>query len=101
MATDPIRLLQEDFLGEVGAVLETPWGMSANADLAFPDTRGVRTEGFEENFRRSAATFRAAVADPVVHKAMTEVAHLLQPPSLLQQPHIVRRIEEANANAMA
>jgi 2-polyprenyl-6-methoxyphenol hydroxylase-like FAD-dependent oxidoreductase len=99
MATDPIRGLQEDFLGEVGNLLETPWGMSASADLAFPDTRGVRPEDFEENMRRSAATFRAAVVDPVVHKAMVEVAQLLQPRTLLQEPHIARRIEEVNAMA--
>jgi flavin-dependent dehydrogenase len=99
MATDPIRRLQEDFLGEVGPLLETPWGMSANADLAFPDTRGVRPEDFEENMRRGAATFRAAVVDPVVHKAMVEVAQLLQPRTLLREPHIARRIEEVNAMA--
>ena len=101
VATDPIPVLQADFLGEVGTLLETPWGMSATADLAFPDTRGVRPEGFEENFRRAAATFRAAVADPMVHRAMVEVAQLLAPRTLLREPDIARRIEEANANAMA
>lgn len=68
-------------------------------EAAFPETRGVRREGFEENFRRQAAIFRAAVADPVVHKAMVEVAQLLQPRTLLQEPHIARRIEELNAMA--
>jgi 2-polyprenyl-6-methoxyphenol hydroxylase-like FAD-dependent oxidoreductase len=99
VTTDPIAVLQDDFLGEVSTLLETPWGMAANADLAFPETRGVRREGFEENFRRQAATFRAAVADPVVHKAMVEVAQLLQPRTLLQEPHIARRIEELNVMA--
>jgi hypothetical protein len=98
-APDPIALLQEDFFGEVGAVLETPWGMAATADLAFPDTSGIRPEGFAENLRRSAATFRAAVADPVVHKAMVEVAQLLQPRTLLQRPDIAQRIEEVSAAA--
>jgi len=98
-APDPIALLQEDFLGEVGSVIETPWGMAATADLAFPDTRGVRPEGFEENMRRTAARFHAAVADPVVHKAITEVAQLLQPRTLLEQPDIARRIEEVSAAA--
>ena len=43
-----------------------------------------------------AALFRAAVTDPVVHRAMLEVAQLLQPQSLLQEPNIMRRIEAAS-----
>ena len=99
VAPDPVAALQADFLNEVGPLLETPWNGSTNADLAFPETRAVRPEGFEENIKHEAALFRAAVADPVVHKAMIEVAQLLQPRSLLQEPHIVQRIEEVNAPA--
>jgi hypothetical protein len=99
VAPDPIPALQADFLKEVGPLLETPWSGSTNADLAFPETRAIRPEGFEENMKREAALFRSAVADPVVHKAMVEVAQLLQPRSLLQEPHIARRIEEINAMA--
>jgi 2-polyprenyl-6-methoxyphenol hydroxylase-like FAD-dependent oxidoreductase len=98
-AADPISALQTYFLDEVGPLLETPWGLSTTADLAFPETRAVRPEGFEEHIKREAALFRAAVADPVVHKAMMEVAQLLKPRTLLQEPHIAQRIEEVNAVA--
>jgi 2-polyprenyl-6-methoxyphenol hydroxylase-like FAD-dependent oxidoreductase len=98
-AIDPIRALQADFLKKVGAFLETPWGTSTAADLVFPETRCVRPENLEENIRREAALFRAAVVDPVVHKAAIEVAQLLKPRSLLQEPHIAQQIEEVNAMA--
>jgi hypothetical protein len=41
--------------------------------------------------------FRAVVADPVVHRAMMKVRHLLQPQRLLQQPDIMQRIEAVAA----
>jgi 2-polyprenyl-6-methoxyphenol hydroxylase-like FAD-dependent oxidoreductase len=95
-APDPTTALQAGFMAEVAAVLETPWAMSTSADLAFPGTRGERPENFAHAQEFEAALFRAAVADPIVHRAMTEVAYLLQPGSLLQEPEIKRRIEEAS-----
>jgi hypothetical protein len=75
--------------------------MSTSADLAFPATHGERPEKFEEAQQFEAAVFRAAVADPVVHRAMMEVAQLLQPYSELQKPDIMRRIEAVPAKAAA
>ena len=77
-------------------MLETPWTMSNSADLAFPQTRGERPDNFAEAREFEAALFRAAVADPIVHRAMLEVAQLLEPQSLLQEPDIMRRIEAAS-----
>ena len=98
---DPIAALQSGFMAEVPSVLETPWNMSTSADLAFPATRGERPENFEEARQFEAALFRAAVADPVVHRATTEIAQLLQPRSLLHEPDIMRRIEAEPAKAAA
>jgi 2-polyprenyl-6-methoxyphenol hydroxylase-like FAD-dependent oxidoreductase len=98
---DPIAALQSGFNSEVASVLETPWIMSTSADLAFPQTRGERPDNFAEAREFEAALFRAAVADPVVHRAMIEVAHLLQPQSRLQEPDIIRRIEAVPARAAA
>src|SRR6516164_5469021 len=89
---DPIAALQSGFMSEVASVLKTPWTMSTSADLAFPQTRGERPDNFAEAREFEAALFRAAVTDPVVHRAMMEVAQLLQPHSLLQEPNIIRRI---------
>ena len=81
---------------EVASVLETPWTMSTSADLAFPQTRGERPDNFTEARELETALFRAAVADPVVHRAMLEVAQLLQPHQRLREPDITRRIEAAS-----
>jgi 2-polyprenyl-6-methoxyphenol hydroxylase-like FAD-dependent oxidoreductase len=98
---DPIAAVQEGFMAEVASVLETPWTMSTSADLAFPQTRGDRPDNFAEARQFEAALFRAAVADPVVHRAMIEVAQLLQPHQRLHEPDITRRIEAVPARAAA
>jgi len=98
---DPIAAVQAGFMAEVASVLETPWIMSTSADLAFPQTRGERPDNFAEAREFEAALFRAAVSDPVVHRAMIEVAHLLQPQSRLHEPDIIRRIEAVPAKAAA
>jgi 2-polyprenyl-6-methoxyphenol hydroxylase-like FAD-dependent oxidoreductase len=98
---DPIAALQTGFMAEVASVIETPWTMSTSADLAFPQTRGERPDNFAEAREFEAALFRAAVADPVVHRAMLEVGQLLQPQSLLQEPDIIRRIEAVPVRAAA
>jgi 2-polyprenyl-6-methoxyphenol hydroxylase-like FAD-dependent oxidoreductase len=100
-ASDPIAALQAGFMAEVASVLETPWRMSTSADLAFPETRGEGPENFEEARRFEAAVFHASVADPVVHRAMMEVAQLLRPFSRLQEPDIMRRIEAVSATKAA
>ena len=94
---DPIATLQSGFMSEVASVLETPWIMSTSADLAFPQTRGQRPDNFAEAREFEAALFHAAVADPVVHRAIIEVAQLLQSHHRLQEPDIMRRIEAASA----
>jgi 2-polyprenyl-6-methoxyphenol hydroxylase-like FAD-dependent oxidoreductase len=93
---DPIAAVPAGFMAQVASVLETPWTMSTSADLAFPQTRGERPDNFAEAREFEAALFRAAVADPVVHRAMIEVAQLLHPHQRLHEPDIARRIEAAS-----
>jgi flavin-dependent dehydrogenase len=98
---DPVAAAQAGFMAEVASVLETPWMMSTSADLAFPQTRGERPENFAEAQEFEAALFRAAVADPIVHRAMMEVAQLLEKQQRLHEPDIMRRIEAVSARAAA
>jgi 2-polyprenyl-6-methoxyphenol hydroxylase-like FAD-dependent oxidoreductase len=93
---DPIAALQAGFMAEIVSVLETPWTMSTSADLAFPQTRGERPDNFAEARQFEAAFFRAVIVDPVVHRALMEVAQLLQPHHRLREPDIMRRIEVAS-----
>jgi 2-polyprenyl-6-methoxyphenol hydroxylase-like FAD-dependent oxidoreductase len=98
-APDPIDAVQTRFMANVASVVETPWTMSASADLAFPGTRGERPENFEQAREFEAKLFRAAVADPVVHRALMEVAQLLKPQDRLREPDMLERIETAAENA--
>jgi 2-polyprenyl-6-methoxyphenol hydroxylase-like FAD-dependent oxidoreductase len=90
---DPISVLQTQFMSQVGAVLQAPWQMGANSDFAYPGTRGERPEHYEESQRFEAALMLAAVADPVVQTAFSDVLQLVEPFDLLQDPDIQRRIE--------
>jgi 2-polyprenyl-6-methoxyphenol hydroxylase-like FAD-dependent oxidoreductase len=98
---DPIAAAQGGFMADVESVLQTPWAMSTGADLAYPDIRGERPKDFEKSRQFEAALFRAAVADPVVHRAVVEVSQLLQPHDLLHEPHIMERVETFVASAEA
>jgi 2-polyprenyl-6-methoxyphenol hydroxylase-like FAD-dependent oxidoreductase len=98
---DPVAAAQAGFMADVESVLQTPWNMSTGADLVFPEIRGERPENFEENRKFEAALFRAAVTDPIVHRALMEVSQLLQPHDLLHEPHIMERIEAFSAKAEA
>jgi hypothetical protein len=70
--------------------------MSTTADLAFPGTRGERPESFAGAQRFEAALFGAPIADPVLHRAVTEVGYLMQPGSLLHEPQVKPWIEEVS-----
>jgi 2-polyprenyl-6-methoxyphenol hydroxylase-like FAD-dependent oxidoreductase len=98
---DPIAAAQGGFMADVESVLQTPWAMSTSADLAYPEIRGERPKDFEKNRQFDAALFRAAAADPIVHRAMIEVSQLLKPHDLLHEPHIMERIEAFSASAEA
>ena len=69
--------------------------------MLFPRRAESGSENFAEAQEFEAALFRAAVADAVVHRAMMEVAQLLQPQSRLQEPQIMRRIKAASTKAVA
>lgn len=101
MKADPLTAVQTGFLAGIASVLQTPWSMSASADFAFPGTRGVKPENFAEGRQFEAALFRAVIVDPVVHRAVMDVAELLAPDSLFRAPDIQRRIEAASAEAVA
>jgi len=95
---DPLSAISTGFMAQVESVVRTPWVLSTSADLAFPATRGERPENFEESRQYEAALFRAAVADPIIQKALMEVIQLLQPRSLLRDPDIMQRVEAAAAH---
>jgi glycine/D-amino acid oxidase-like deaminating enzyme len=74
-----------------------PHGMLAGG-LQAPQARGERPQ---ESRQFEAALFRAAVVDPVVHRAAMVVVQLLAPDSILQEPKIQRRVRAASSRSAA
>jgi 2-polyprenyl-6-methoxyphenol hydroxylase-like FAD-dependent oxidoreductase len=95
--SDPVSAAQAAFLSGVESILQTPWTMALNSDLAFPQTQATRPDNFQKSQGTQAALLQTIVNDPVVHRAFVEVSHLLQPYSLLRTPAIRERIEAVAA----
>jgi 2-polyprenyl-6-methoxyphenol hydroxylase-like FAD-dependent oxidoreductase len=70
----------------------TPWHLAAGFDFAFPKTRGTRPPGTEERARYLATLDTFQADDAEIRHLMTEVFHLLQPLSVLQQEPLRSRV---------
>jgi 2-polyprenyl-6-methoxyphenol hydroxylase-like FAD-dependent oxidoreductase len=91
--SDPLAGLGQAFIAAVQPLLAAVWAMSAVPDLAHPLARGERPDGLEEELQATIALNRLAVRDPEVHRLLIAVHHLIEPPSVLQAPQFVRRVE--------
>ena len=63
-------------------------------DLAYSSTKGERPADLKERWRMAQAIRNLAEDDVDVHALSVRVTHLLEPPSSLQHPDIVRRALE-------
>ena len=70
----------------------TPWHLAAVFDFAFPQTRGTRPPGTDERARYLATLDALSSDDAEIRHLMTEVFHLLQPLSVLQQEPLRSRV---------
>jgi len=96
---DPLARLALPFFAAITPVVDEPWGV-ANLDFIFPQTRGVRPEGFDGTLIFAAALTNLAARDPEIHKLMTEVQHFLRSSTAYREPAIMQRIQ-AEMAAMA
>ena len=94
---DPVAGLGQAFIAAVQPVIDAAWSMSAVPDLVHPLTRGQRPDDLEESLQSKMALLRIATRDPEVHRLLVAVNHLMEPPSALQAPHLMRRVEMAMA----
>jgi 2-polyprenyl-6-methoxyphenol hydroxylase-like FAD-dependent oxidoreductase len=95
----PLDGLAQVFLTETDAIIDTPWAMAAIPDFIYPDTLGERPADFEQQLKAGIAMGKLAARDPAVHKLVTEVAHLLKPRRVLQDPELRQRLQEVMAEA--
>ena len=95
---DPLDGLAESFLVEIQPLLETPWA-NAMSDLAYPETRGERPPGFENQMLYTRALMRLAAEDLETDRILSEVRALLRPQSALREPELASRIMASMAAA--
>ena len=90
--------IASSFFTQAAEFNSTPWNLAAGADYAFPQTRGVRPPGTAEQARYFAELDKLAQEDPEVLRLTTEVFHLVQPLSVLQQEPLRSRVLGRLAN---
>ena len=89
---DPLARLAAPYFAAITPVVDTPWGV-ANLDFVFPQTRGVRPEGFEGTLMFSAALNRLAAREPEIHKLTSEVQHFLRSNAAYREPAFMQKVQ--------
>jgi 2-polyprenyl-6-methoxyphenol hydroxylase-like FAD-dependent oxidoreductase len=89
-----LATLGPTFLSKAETLIAAPWAMSAIPDFIYPETTGERPADLEDRLNFQRALGRLAVRDAEVYALLTGIRHLLRPLSLLDDPSIVRRVEE-------
>jgi hypothetical protein len=90
--------IASSFFTQAAEFNSTPWNLAAGADFAFPQTRGLRPPGTAEQARYFAELDKLVQEDSEVLRLMTEVFHLVQPISVLQQEPLRSRVLGRLAN---
>lgn len=80
------------FLRAAGACVNTAWQMACGADLALPQVAGPRPTSVRLSNWYTERVLKAAEHDPAVTEAFFRVMNLVDPPSRLLHPSIVRRV---------
>jgi len=87
----PLDGLAQAFFAAIQNVLAAPWAV-AESDFMYEKTRGTRPADFAQRMKFSGALQRVAAEDADVHRLLTEVNHLLKPPTVLRDPQIVQKV---------
>ena len=107
MLADLLQTLDEDslaglaptFLTKADTLIADPWAMSAIPDFIYPDTTGERAPDLQDRLNFQRALSRLAILDAEIYELLLEIRHVLKSLSLLDDPSIVRRVEEEMAAA--
>lgn len=83
--------LQSSYFEKLPAILDAPWSV-AESDLIYPETTGTRPDAFDQRLRFAAALQRLAVQEPDIQRLVTEVRHLLKPPSVYRDAALQKRV---------
>jgi 2-polyprenyl-6-methoxyphenol hydroxylase-like FAD-dependent oxidoreductase len=91
--------LAPDFFEGARALIETPWASAAVPDFVHPLTRGERPPDLAQQLAFVGALLRLGAEDASVHRLTLEVAHLLKPRSVYQEPGLRTRVQSLMAAA--
>lgn len=86
------------FFAHVAEVMETPWRLAANSDFAFPQTRGDRPPGLNDDDRYMAAVEELSAEEKEVQKLVWEVFNLAKPLSALSEEPLRSRVPGQDAS---
>ena len=89
--SDPLADLAAPYFAGMQDLLMEPWS-TALLDLVYPDTVGDRPANFEATLKYGAGVRRLAANDPLLHRLLLEVQHMLKPDSALRAPEIEQRV---------
>lgn len=80
------------FFKGAAKLIDAPWSISVGSDLRFPAVEGKRTPRVRLVNAYVSRLHAAATADPVLGEAFIRVINLIDPPTRLLAPRIVRRV---------
>jgi 2-polyprenyl-6-methoxyphenol hydroxylase-like FAD-dependent oxidoreductase len=84
--------LSRRFFREATKPVSVAWNLTAGADLALPEVPGRRTASIRTSAWYTEKLLTAATTDRVVASQFLRVTNLLDPPSRLMTPSILRRV---------
>ena len=81
------------FFPKAAEAVTTPWTLAANADFAYPMTKGERPANEKEDHAYFGALIGLTAEDMEVYKLVTEVFQLAKPLSALREEPLRSRVE--------
>ncbi len=80
------------FFRRAAKLIDGPWSIAVGTDLRFPEVQGPRSPKVRLVNAYVHRLHAAATADPVVGAAFLRVLNLIDPPTRLLSPRIIRRV---------
>jgi len=77
--------LAPEFFRKAAGVIDTPWGLAANFDFAYPQTEGERPKGRQQDANYFAALDSLQSEDIEVQRLVAEVFQLTKPRQMLSR----------------
>jgi hypothetical protein len=88
-----LEKLALSFFERAAEIILTPWTLTANQDLAYPQTEGERPSALQERIQYLMEVDSLTAEDDEVHRLLVEVLNLAKPLSVLSEEPLRSRVE--------